>query len=212
VPALACECGVPAPACAYVDRTAAVFIGKVAFTDDDGSGKITQKTLVRFEVEESFKGLPKGTRDVWIDPGSFTSCYATYRIGERWLVFAYQGRVSPVDTAAMTVISSGRSKAKPLPPGFDPKNPPNVYSAPECSGTRILTPETELTTIPEFEYLRQYRAGTATSSIIGQQLKARSQKPISKELQNVYLSTKCTSLSTYQSQRNAVRIARPAQE
>jgi hypothetical protein len=58
-------------------------------------GKFIQKTLVHFEVEEAFKGLGPEMHDVWVDPGSFTSCYAEYHVGERYLVFAYGGAVLP---------------------------------------------------------------------------------------------------------------------
>ena len=84
-----------------------MFVGKVDFTDDDGSGTFLQKTSVRFEVEESFKGLASDMRYVWIDPGSFTSCYAEYHIGKRYLVFAYGGGVMPPDTATMSIGAKG---------------------------------------------------------------------------------------------------------
>jgi hypothetical protein len=71
-----CDCRGPKPACAYVDADA-IFLGRVSFTNDDGSGRFTQATLVRFDVEEIFKGVPTGVRQLWVDPGSFTSCYET---------------------------------------------------------------------------------------------------------------------------------------
>ena len=77
-PTLGCDCGAPGPACAYVNAASAVFVGKVIFTDDDGSGTFMQRTHVHFQVEEVFKGLAPEAKDVWVDPGSFTSCYAEY--------------------------------------------------------------------------------------------------------------------------------------
>lgn len=153
---LACECGPAGHASRYLKDAAVVFVGRVVFTDDDGSGKFTQKTLVRFEVEEAYKGIGAGTRDVWVDPGSFTSCYAEYHVGERYLVFAYGGAQMPKDSAAMTV-ASGDSKRKPLPPGIDSNNPPKIYSAPECSGTRQITAQTEQQTSREIKYLRKHK-------------------------------------------------------
>jgi hypothetical protein len=120
-----------------------VFVGKVVFTNDDGSGTIAQQTLVHFEVEEAFKGLKTGTRDVWIDPGSFTSCYAEYHLGERLLVFAYRGGMFPPDSPAVSVVPRDAARPKPWPTGFDPMAHPPVYLAPECSGTRLITAETE---------------------------------------------------------------------
>lgn len=134
-----------------------VFVGKVVFTDDDGSGKFTQHTLVHFEVEESFKGLKSDVHDVWIDPGSCTSCYAEYKFGERYLAFAYGGSLLPKDSSAMSASSNG-CKVKPLPAAFDLKNPPKVYSAPECSGTRQIVRETESAVAKEIGWLRNYKA------------------------------------------------------
>src|ERR1700678_2392365 len=81
-----CWC-VPGSTSNHVEATSIVFVGRAVFNDDDGSGKFTQKTLVRFEVEEAYKGL-ENVHDVWLNPGSFTSCYQTFRVGERYLVFA----------------------------------------------------------------------------------------------------------------------------
>lgn len=163
--ASACECGPPAHACAYVNGAGVVFVGTVVFTNDDQSGKFVQQTLVHFAVEEAFKGLSPGTRDVWIDPGSFTSCYAEYKVGERWLIFANNGFRLPVDTAAVSVVT-GKS-AKPLPPGIDPNNPPKVYSAPECSGSRLITDETRASVNPNLQYLRRFKAGIALPIVTG---------------------------------------------
>jgi hypothetical protein len=151
-----CECGPPGHASVYVKEASLVFVGKVVFTDDDGSGKFTQRTLVHFEVEELFKGLKSDVRDVWIDPGSCTSCYAEYKVGERFLVFAYGGSLLPKDTSAMSAASNG-CKVKPFPAAFDSKNPPKVYFAPECSGTRQIVRETESSMAREVDWLRKYK-------------------------------------------------------
>jgi len=159
-PAFACWCGPPGPASQYVGNASAVFIGVVAFTDDDGSGKFTQKTFVRFTVEESYKGLGPDDRDVWVDPDSFTSCYATYRVGERYLVFAYKDARAPQDTLGISVVRPPQSSTKPLPPGMDPKNLPTVYFAPECSGTRRIALPTKNDVSPDIAYLRKYKTET----------------------------------------------------
>ena len=147
-----CFCGPPSPASGYVEGASVVFVGKAVFNDDDGSRKFTQKTLVRFEVEEAYKGLGQQLHDVWVDPGSFTSCYATYRVGDRYLVFGYDKATSPRDTLSVSV-ARGQSNTKPVPPGFDLKNPPKVYWSPECSGTRQVTPEAD----KDITYLRKYK-------------------------------------------------------
>jgi hypothetical protein len=149
-----CSCPPPGPASEYVQGASVVFVGKAVFSDDDGSGKFTQKTLVRFQVEESYKGLGPEVHEVWVDPGSFTSCYALYSVGDQYLVFGYDRPSSPRDTISITVARDrGQSKAKPAPPGFDVKNPPTVYWVPECSGTRDVTLQTD----NDISYLRKYK-------------------------------------------------------
>jgi len=81
-------------------------------------------------------------------------------VGERYLVFAYGGAVLPKDSAAVSVAPGG-SKTKPTPPGIDLKNPPKVYSAPECSGTRLITSKTKDAVSQEVDYLRKYREKAA---------------------------------------------------
>jgi hypothetical protein len=160
---LACECDNPGPACAYLGADA-IFLGRVAYTNDDGSGTFIQATLVRFEVEEVFKGLEPSAHEVWVDPGSFSSCYAEYNVGERYLVFASKMGGLPVDTAAVTFVSGTRANRKPLPPGIDPSNPPVIYSAPECNGTRFATYPTIGT---DLAMMRAFREGKALPRVFG---------------------------------------------
>ena len=159
-PCFGCECGPPGHASHYIKETQIAFVGKVVFTDDDGSGKFVQKTLVHFVVEEAFKGLGPEVHDVWVDPGSFTSCYAEYHVGERYLVFGYGGVLLPKDSPAVSVVQ-GESNPKPLPAGIDPKNPPKIYSSPECSGTRLIIPATKDSVSREVDYLRKYKEKAA---------------------------------------------------
>jgi hypothetical protein len=155
-----CWC-VPGSPSTHVKAASIVFVGKAVFNDDDGSRKFTQKTLVRFEVEEAYKGLGN-VHEVWLDPGSFTSCYQTFHVGDRYLVFANDRGNSPPDTLSITVVpDNGKSKHKPVPPGFDLKNPPKVYWAPECVGTHWIVPETEKETGEEIDYLRKYKQRAA---------------------------------------------------
>jgi len=164
---LACDCGDPGPACTYVGTASAIFVGTVVFTDDDGSGSFMQRTFVKFHVEEAFKGLSPNTQDVWVDPGSFTSCYADYHVLQRLLVFGYERQGMPHDAAMMSIGPKGTAKEKPLPPGIDPDHLPTIYWAPECSGTRLITPDNEGLVAPEIEYLRQFKAGTAHPLVTG---------------------------------------------
>lgn len=155
----ACECGSPGPACSYASSAPVIFVGAPTFTDDDGSGTFAQRTLYKFRVEEIFKGLPEGTKEIWVDPGSYTSCYAEYRLGEKLLVFASVLGLLPVDTAAMSVARP-TGRPKPLPPGFDPMT--QVYYAPECTGTREADSAAN-----DIEWLRAWKAGGTQTSIQG---------------------------------------------
>src|SRR5437588_9708428 len=65
-----CECRISGSVSKYFKAADVVFLGKVIFADDDGSGKFTQQTYVHFSIEESFKGIPPDVRDTWADPGS----------------------------------------------------------------------------------------------------------------------------------------------
>jgi hypothetical protein len=99
---------------------------------------------VRFDIEERFKGVASELHQIWVDPGSFTSCYEDYRMGERYLIFATRRAESPNDTVAMTVMRNGDGQSKPVPPGFDLANHPPVYYVPNAPvlalrSTRALT-------------------------------------------------------------------------
>jgi len=155
----ACECGAPGPVCGYISSAPVVFLGTPVYSNEDRSGTFLQQTLYKFTVEEIFKGLPEGTKEVWVDPGSYTSCYAVYKLGVKLLVFASGGRFLPIDTAAMTVVRPA-GKVKPLPPGFDPKMP--VYYAPECSGTDDAASAAE-----NIAWLRLWKKGDTRTRIQG---------------------------------------------
>lgn len=136
MPVRPCSCGPPKPACAYLAADA-IFLGRVSFTNDDNSGRFAQATLVRFDVEERFKGVAPGVLQIWVDPGGFTSCYENYKLAERYLVFATRKIQFPSDGTAMTVMRDGAGKKKPHPLGFDPAKPPIIHYAPECGGSRL---------------------------------------------------------------------------
>ncbi len=157
--AVACSCGAPGPACSYISDSKVIFLGTPVFTDDDGSGTFVQRTLYKFQVKEAFKGLAADTKEVWVDPGSFTSCYAVYRIGKDYLVFAGEAWGGMGSSPAMTVAAPGK-KAKPLPAGFTPDTP--VYYAPECNGTRWADSAND-----EIGWLRLWRDGKTSTRAYG---------------------------------------------
>jgi hypothetical protein len=81
------SCGPTPKICKIFLDAKAVFTGKVISVDQTHG-------LVRLQVQESFKGLPQGTKEVWIDPewsgpGAWIEDPGPqYRVGEEWLVFA----------------------------------------------------------------------------------------------------------------------------
>jgi hypothetical protein len=163
-PAAACTCHLY-PACAYVGGSAIIFVGRVTYSNDDDSVGLVQATLVRFEVEEAFKGLTPDVHEVWIDPGSFTSCYAAYPVGQRYLVFA-SSKGSLIDLMAMTRVNAPGGR-KPPPPGFDLNHPPAVYLANECSGTREISAKTEAVVASDLAFLRAWRDGKSATRAYG---------------------------------------------
>ena len=150
-----CECRISGKVSKYLKTADVVFLGKVTFTDDDGSGTFRQQTFIHFQIEEAFKGLANEVHDVWADPGSFTSCYAEYLVGEQYLVFASGGAKMPMGTAAVSTVPQP-SIPKPLPAGIDPANPPTVYYAPECTGTLHL-PQDQVLLRSWLKDLQRYR-------------------------------------------------------
>ncbi len=147
-----CSCGRLKPACAYWGADA-IFLGRVSFTDDNGTGTFTQATLVRFDVEERFKGVAPDVKQVWIDPESFSSCYAEYKLGTRYLMFA--SRVS---------LNATFQRGKPLPEGFDIERT-IVYRAGECTGSHEVDGFPNLDR--DFAMLRAYRAGQTMPRVLG---------------------------------------------
>jgi len=167
-PALkACEC-YAYPACFYVTRADVIFVGKVTYSNDDGSGTFVQRTFIRFEVEEAFKGLSTDDHEVWIDPGSFTSCYAEYPIGHRYLVFA-RSQPGFSNTVMMSIYKSPLG-FKPPPPGFDLSHPPTVYLATECSGTREVRDRPDEVVASDLAYLRAWKEGKSVTRVYGRVL------------------------------------------
>jgi hypothetical protein len=128
--AFGCSCADDAPACERFPKAPVVFTGKVVWGNDDGSGKFTQATLYRVRVEEAFRGLGAEEREVLIDPGSYTSCYREYSVGESYLFYA--GAKANV---AATTVMRGSGPAKVLPAGIEKLN---VYGSAICSGSKLL--------------------------------------------------------------------------
>lgn len=159
---LPCSCGprLFAPACEVFHETAAVFTCTVLDHNDDGSGKFTQSTLYLVRVDERFSGLDARQKEVFIDPGSFTSCYAQYRSGQQYLFFAGQRG----NFAAVTVTRPQRP-GKPLPKRWAGKQDVRVYSANVCSGSKPTSAVQHVA--PDLAWLRSQSRGGAKSRVYG---------------------------------------------
>jgi hypothetical protein len=76
--ALGCDC-IYIPTCERLNSTQVIFLGHVA------EGGATDTGMLRFVVEESFKGMKPNTREVEVSPDL---CGSTYAPGKRYLVLA----------------------------------------------------------------------------------------------------------------------------
>src|SRR5579859_956889 len=109
----ACSCGPSMPICTRIDQSTVLFIGDILNSNDDHTGTFAQLTLERVRVVEVFKGLPEGTKEVWLNPGSGTSCYGELSVGKRYLIDGLNvGKVSP-EIADQS--RNYRGDLKPLP-------------------------------------------------------------------------------------------------
>lgn len=126
-----CSCGDDAPACERFPRARAVFAGTVLQGNDDGSGTFRQGTLYLVRVEEAFKGLTPDQKEVFVDPGSYTSCYTEYEIGKTYLF--YTG-----GSAVATTVVQREGDPKPWPAEWVHKRNLKVYGAWMCSGSKEL--------------------------------------------------------------------------
>lgn len=87
----ACQCyDYELPYCEQVSRADTVFIGTVRSIQYNETGGLDE-SLIKFGVEEVFKGNTESTVDVGYIFGSSCS-WAKFEPGERWVVFGYRNR------------------------------------------------------------------------------------------------------------------------
>jgi hypothetical protein len=80
-PAEACSCAPPPPPCEVFSRAGAVFVGKVTSTRTTPD----HETIATFAVEKVFKGLVL-VKTIDVHGGGM--CGATFRVGEKYFVYA----------------------------------------------------------------------------------------------------------------------------
>lgn len=139
VPAMACSCGSyePVKACQIFASTPVIFRGRVIDHNHDRTAGLRQPALYRFKVLEIFKGLSPGTKEVFVDPMSWTSCMTVFSPDVEYLVYTDKGQPA---TAYLADLSSPR-------PGWPQRQIPavwkglerlSVHSVGVCSPTKSV--------------------------------------------------------------------------
>jgi protocatechuate 3,4-dioxygenase beta subunit len=155
--AAACTCGPEAylPLCHRIDKLKVLFIGKAVETNDDNDGFIKAGIWYRFTVQESFKGLDPGVKEVIVDPASGTSCQGSFTVGKYYLVSSYGNSLADLNTPAVTVGGFPPAGGAPRPKG------PLVISG-GCSGTLPIERAAE-----DIAFVRQYVAAPQPAKVFG---------------------------------------------
>lgn len=149
-PILACTCVSYEPVRArerYHDSPV-VFRGRVIDHNDDGSSKYAQYTLYRFEVVEAFKGIPTDRKEIFVDPGSQSSCYTTFESGKDTLFFLS----NPRDQARVRgyfAPGPAETPGKPFPAAWKGREAEPVYSTNICGPVKQVGPDD-----PDLAWLR----------------------------------------------------------
>ena len=138
VPALACSCSSyeQAKACAIFHSTPVIFSGRVIDHNNDKTVGFRQMTLYRFKVIEIFKGLPSGTKEVFIDPGSMASCYTSFKTDSSYLV--YTGYSPPLMVDTLLKGNQPSSNAKQMPAAWKGLGKLPIYDVGGCNPTRTI--------------------------------------------------------------------------
>lgn len=165
-PLWACSCASyePVQACEVVATTTVVFRGRVVDHNDDTGQGFVQWTLYRVRVLEAFKGVPAGVQEVFIDPGSYTSCYGGLPTDGELLVYASAPR-TPRTFAQFYESVKGRPSRdgtiKPLPPAWAPLGGLPVFHSHFCLPSRRVSPDD-----PNLAFLREAAAGKITGGLL----------------------------------------------
>ncbi len=155
LPALACSCisSEPVLACEVLHEAPVIVYGTIIEEIHDSPG-LTWK-LYRLRVRETFKGLPAGTNDVFIDPANLSGCPSEFKLGEDYVIYANLGAYPLAPTLAnyltqMRKILSPDTGAKQLPASWKHLGSAPVVADPGmCSPTRMIQPDD-----PDLRYLR----------------------------------------------------------
>jgi hypothetical protein len=139
-------------------RAGAVFSGVVLDTNEDGRGGFSKSTLYLVRVEEGFRGLAPEQKEVFIDPGSFSSCYTYFAVGKKYLFYAWgSGRISAIS------LTGRKGEAVAFPAQWEAKKDLQVYSVPMCSGSKDWEKAQE-----DVDWIRRRLRGETSTRVYGQ--------------------------------------------
>jgi hypothetical protein len=144
-----------------------VFRGRVIDNNHDPRLGFEQWTLYRFRIEEVFKGLPSNLKEVFIDPGSFTSCYGGFGSNVDYLIYTGGPRAPETFASYYGRVKDTKSRdgsVKLLPDAWKDLGALPIFTVWECSPSRTIQDDD-----PDLAYLRLASQGqvSANGSIHG---------------------------------------------
>lgn len=141
---LGCSCRPSGPICARIDQIPITFVGVPVETNagDPLRKDPSNPIWYRFAVEEPFRGVPDGTKEVIVDPASGSSCQMGFELGEKYLIVANR-RPKTAETVDL------------LPEGMQ-------LITGGCRGNRRVA-----YAVDDIEYLRQLAKAPQPASIFG---------------------------------------------
>lgn len=129
--AFGCQCDTydrSTPFCEAHNEWKTVFLGTVIDHNHDDS-KRSQWTNYLIRVDEVFKGMSPELKEVFIDPGSYTSCYRKYEPGKQYVFFAEAPNAERLPQWGLG--------GKEFPQRWDTKRGLPVYTVMGCNPTRL---------------------------------------------------------------------------
>lgn len=138
-PASACSCSSyePVKACQIYHSTEVVFRGRVIDHNEIHGAGFRQKTLYRFRVLESFKGLSTGVSEVFIDPASGSSCYRPFELERDYLVMTNRSRSTLRAPEILVAVPPGGLR-KPYPRAWLGREDLPVFEVGVCSPSKSI--------------------------------------------------------------------------
>jgi hypothetical protein len=161
--AWACSCLIyePTRACEIRHSATTIFKGRVLDTNATVDGGFNTWALYRFRVDEIFKGLPAETKEVFIDPGSGTSCMTAFQLGQDYLVYTAKAITTSGDyfNRVRTTAQSPEMKVPAILPAWERATNSPVFWDMLCSPTRPIENEATDTDLAYLRSMSKTNAG-----------------------------------------------------